>query len=93
LDVNLVLHIDELVLHGFSPADRHRIADAVRAELELQLAGPGAVERLGLLGDPPGVPIDRLDAGSLRISEPAHPAAIGAQVGGALASALSGREA
>ena len=90
--MNLELHIDELVLHGFSPADRHRIADAVRAELERRLAGPGAAERLGSLAGPADVPIERLDAGSLQIAAPAHPAAVGTQVGGALASALSGRE-
>lgn len=27
------LHIDELVLHGFEPAERHAIADAVQREL------------------------------------------------------------
>ncbi|HET7502147.1 MAG TPA: hypothetical protein VFK02_14115 [Kofleriaceae bacterium] len=86
--MNLELHIEELVLHGFSPADRHRIADAVRAELERRLAGPGTAEQLRHLAS--GAPIDRLDAGSLHVVEPARPAAIGAQVGGALASALSG---
>ena len=30
---NIELHIGELVLHGFQPADRHRIGDAVQAEL------------------------------------------------------------
>ena len=87
--MNLELHIDELVLHGFSPADRHGIADAVRAELERRLAGVGA-EQLGTLADPSGAPIDRIDAGSLRVTEPTRPAAVGTQVGGALADALAG---
>lgn len=91
--MNLELHIEELVLHGFSPEDRHRIADAVRAELERRLVGPGAAQRLGVLADGSGAPIDRLDAGSLQVADPARPAAIGAQVGGALASALSGGDA
>lgn len=32
------LHIEELVLHGFDPRDRHAIGDAVRAELAAVLA-------------------------------------------------------
>ena len=28
---NVELHIEELVLHGFAPGDRHRIGEAVRA--------------------------------------------------------------
>lgn len=32
------LHIDELVLEGFDPVDRHRIADAVERELATVLA-------------------------------------------------------
>jgi hypothetical protein len=96
--VTLELHIDELVLHGFSPADRRGIADAVRAELERRLAGVDAAQ-LGLAADPggapgapdasPGIAIDRLDAGSLRVADP-RPAAVGAQLGGALADALTG---
>lgn len=47
-------HIDELVLHGFAPADRHRIGDAVQAELTRLASEPGqqnasslSIERLG----------------------------------------------
>jgi hypothetical protein len=32
------LHIEELVLHGFDPRDRHAIGDAVRSELAAVLA-------------------------------------------------------
>ena len=35
------VHIDELVLHGFAPADRHRIADAVQVELTRMFAEQG----------------------------------------------------
>ena len=31
--MNVELHIEELVLHGFSPGDRYRIGDAVQREL------------------------------------------------------------
>ena len=86
---SVTVHIDELVLHGFAPADGHDIADAVRAELARRLAG--AAERIHT--SPSEDPIDRIDAGSITIRDAARPAAIGAQVGAALASALSGRGA
>lgn len=38
------LHIDELVLEGFNPGDRHGIADAVQRELHLLLAERGVPE-------------------------------------------------
>ena len=53
--MSLRVHIDELVLHGFAPGDRMRIADAVQLELTRlftdrgvppALRGGGAVERL-----------------------------------------------
>ena len=30
---NVALNIDELVLHGFAPGDRHRIAAAIQREM------------------------------------------------------------
>jgi hypothetical protein len=57
------IEIDELVLHGFEHADRHEIADALRAELagalaEWQPAGGRTVTHLdaGSFGVPPGGP-------------------------------------
>jgi hypothetical protein len=76
------LHIEELVLHGFAPGDRHRIADAVQAEL---------ARRLG------EVPVDaqarriaHLDAGAFQLPPRAPAAAVGSQVAGALHTALTG---
>jgi hypothetical protein len=37
------LIIDELVLHGFAPGDRHAIGDAVQAHLENMLAADSTV--------------------------------------------------
>ena len=34
----LIVHIEELVLHGFDPRDRHAFGDAIRAELGQLLA-------------------------------------------------------
>jgi hypothetical protein len=52
------LHIEELVLHGFPPFERHAVAEAVRAQLEARIANGG----LDIARD---VHIDRLDAGSV----------------------------
>jgi hypothetical protein len=35
---SLELHIEELVLDGFSPHDRHRIGDAIERELAIEMA-------------------------------------------------------
>ncbi len=80
---DIELHIEELVLHGYSPHDRWRIADAVRAELEARFA-------LGQSGYSRDVTIDRLDAGTIAL-EPG--AAGGRAIGGAIHSAIGGDDA
>jgi hypothetical protein len=40
------LHVGELVLHGFAPGDRYRIADAVQSELTRLLGERGLPEPL-----------------------------------------------
>ena len=77
------LHIDELVLHGFDPRQRHAIADAVQAELARLLTDS--------LSEPdrPGAPDndtrhDRIDAGSFNVA----PGGLGATTGANLAAAL-----
>ncbi len=42
--MKLELHIEELVLEGFDPRDRHRMRDAVERELTRLLAGAGRRE-------------------------------------------------
>lgn len=69
------LHIEELVLDGFTPADRHRIGDAVERHLTRLLAGPGAARRLAGGGE-----VARLNAGSFNVARGSTPDAIGAQV-------------
>lgn len=58
---DIELHIEELVLHGFSPFERRAIADAVRAQLESRIAQGG----LDVTRD---LHIDRLDAGTIERS-------------------------
>jgi len=38
---NVALNIDELVLHGFAPGDRHRIAAAMRREMTRLISAQG----------------------------------------------------
>ena len=38
---NIELHIEELVLHGFEPGDRHRIGEAIERELARLFAEQG----------------------------------------------------
>jgi len=40
------VHIEELVLHGFSSLDRHAVGDAVERELAARIAEQGSVAPL-----------------------------------------------
>ena len=73
------LRVDELVLHGFAPADRHRIADAMRDELARLFAERGVPERLAR-GEAPA----ELDAGAFEVPGGARPAEVGRRLAGAL---------
>lgn len=78
----LELHIEELVLHGFSPDDRDALASTLQHELARRLEGgvpPALVERGAF---------ERIDAGAFRVVAPVRPAAVGAQVAGAITGAL-----
>jgi hypothetical protein len=69
------LHIEELVLHGFAPADRHAIGDAVQQELTRLLREHGVAALLARGGE-----TERLDAGSFPLAPDARPQVIGAGV-------------
>jgi hypothetical protein len=54
---NIELNIEELVLHGFSPGDRHHIGEAVEQELTRLLADQGvpqSLERSGVIANMDG---------------------------------------
>lgn len=78
------LHIGELVLHGFTPADRHRIGDAVERELARLLGDEGVA---GLDND---LQIHRLDGGRMATPPDAGGAALGAEIARAVHGALKG---
>lgn len=83
--MSIDLHIEELVLEGFSPGDRHRIGAAVERELARLLTERG----LPRLTESLDVP--RLDGGSFEMNRNATPEAVGGQVAGAVYGGV-GRE-
>ena len=77
------VHIEDLVLHGFAPGDRLRIADALQAGLADILTTRGLIV-------PPGgeVPVARLDGGTIRVGPGAGAGAVGGQLATALHRSL-----
>jgi len=73
--MNVRLHIEELVLDGFPPGDRYRIAAAVEVELTRLLTERGVPPGLASGGAVPS-----LDGGSFGVAPEARPDRIGAQV-------------
>lgn len=72
--------IDEMVLHGFNPADRYAIGEALAAELERLAGEPGA----NLLSHN----VDTLSPKLVNLAPDARPEKIGAQVGRAVFAGL-----
>jgi hypothetical protein len=81
--MDIVIEIDELVLHGFPPGERYRIGEAVRAELTRILG-----ER-GLPGAWRDGAAPRLDGGSFTIASGMPAVAIGAGAAAAVYQTLS----
>lgn len=77
--MNVELHIEELVLHGFAPGDRYRIGEAVERELQRLLTEQDAPHLFG--GD---VGLTQIDAGTFNLEPSAKSDAIGAQVAQAI---------
>lgn len=76
------VHIESLVLHGFSPLERHRVAEAVRLELARLLREGGLpLEEAG--------EVARLDAGAFTVAAGAGAEQVGAQVARAVYRGLS----
>jgi hypothetical protein len=72
---SLELHIDELVLHGFSTGDRRRIGEAVEHELVRLLSG-----RAGLQPWLESREVARVDGGVFEVASNARPEMIGVRV-------------
>jgi hypothetical protein len=78
----LVLHIDEVVLHGFAPSDRVRIGIAVETELTRLFTQQGV--RAVASSQMPA-----LDGGSFRVDASRKPEIIGRQVAKQIHQAVS----
>ncbi len=72
---NIELHIEELVLHGFPPKDRHLVGEAVQRELTRLLSERGIPSSLSKGGE-----IARLDGGSFSVKQGSKADAVGRQV-------------
>jgi hypothetical protein len=80
---SIKLHIEHLVLHGFAPADRHRIADRVQSELA-RLMGEG--RPMQYLQGP--FALERIEAGTFKVAAGASPRATGTQIAHAIYRSL-----
>lgn len=69
------LRIEELVLHGFEPNDRHRIGEAVEHELRRLLTAQDVPSSLTRTGEVPA-----LNGGAFEVSPGSGAEEIGAQV-------------
>jgi len=78
------IHIEELTLHDFYPANRYTIADAVERELSLLLEGGGAHLLLRRDAHTP-----RVNAGKFAVARGSPGEVIGMQVAQALHRGLS----
>ena len=80
---NIELHIEELVLHGFAPADRHRIGEMVERELARLFVEEGVPAALAS-----GLEAPRLDAGAFHVAANSKAEAVGFQVAQAVYGGL-----
>ncbi len=69
------VHIEELVLHGFSPHDRYRIGEAVQAALHAHFAMNGLPPLLSVGGFTPYI-----DAGNFDMHTAQQPASSGENI-------------
>lgn len=73
------LHIEELVLHGFAPRDRHRIAGAMQLELARLMSEDSlAASRQNHIS------LDRLQSRTFRVKAGAKPEATGSEIARAI---------
>ncbi len=77
------IHIEELVLQGFAPGDRHRIAAAVEQEL-VRLMSEGGLPRLQ--GNP--LTLGRIKGGAFKVTAGAKPQAAGTEIAQAVFRSL-----
>jgi len=77
------LNIEELVMHGFTPGDRHRNGEAVEQELTQLLADQGLPDSLERGGE-----IGHADGGAFEVAQGSRAQVAGAQVAKAVYGGL-----
>ena len=70
---NIELHIEKLMLHGFSPSDRHRIGEAVELELTRLFTEQG-------ISLTKGGELSSMDGGQFNVAPSSKAEVIGSQV-------------
>jgi hypothetical protein len=80
---NIELHIEELVLHGFSHNDRYAIGEAVQRELMRLFAEQGVHGSLSR-----GFRAERVDGGTFNVKPSVRAEGIGTQIGQAVYGGL-----
>lgn len=84
--MRLDLHIDRLVLEGFSPAEGRVVGRALERELARLVARDGLPAGLDARGS-----IPRIDAGTVGLGRTARPAAAGRQLARRVYNGLAGQ--
>jgi hypothetical protein len=82
--MNLHLHIDELVLHGFPAADRRLVAEALQSQLTRLFTDGGVPAALA-----DGGTAERLNAGTFHTAASARPETTGGQIARAVYGRLA----
>ena len=79
--LSIHLHINKLVLHGFKPADRHRIGDVIERELGQFLAKHGTTAKDAEIPD--------LNGGEFQLPHGAGAEYVGAQIAKTIHAAVT----
>lgn len=85
MDMNLELHIEELILHGFPASDRHIISTAMQHELSRLFTEQGVPRSLSQGGT-----INQIDGGSFEMATGTRADAIGTQIAQSIYGGLGG---
>lgn len=78
---NINVHIEELVLHGVDPTDRHAIADAIQREIARTFALGGSITQ--------DRHVDRIQGRPVTWGDAAGPQRVGAEVARAVRGNLT----
>lgn len=83
--MSVELRIEELILHGFAPGDRHRIGDAAERELSRLFSEEGVPPSVAA-----GAAFPSLEGGALEMAPGLGADAVGARVARALYEGMAG---